>query len=339
MAQGLCLKLLIRILILVKSITLNSDLKRTLIGLWLAILYVISTTLVVFSLSNYQLQEAIYTIPVHAPGLDSAFIYHECDLSKLSPERELPLQARGTARIPCIAQPSTQKQNYYTPAEVINKYREIMVISAGKIEVEALRKKASMDKLRDLQLQYRQTPDNQIKMQIAFITGNVTSSTKRLIELNKAHNVFIQQSENVISTISDIQYYEQMFSLLNTLFGVDNFWAVPRHILTIMLIFSMGALGSLIFLTIEFLKQSHVDNRFSVYFFRPFLGMVIALAVYVMYKSGQAALGVDKQEHLSPFLISFISIMSGMLAERAYGNLRLAGDNFFKQDKDQQGEN
>lgn len=321
-----------------KNITLSDNFRRILIGLWLALLYIISTTLVVFSLSTYQLQEAIYTIPVQSPGLDSAFSYHECDLSKLPQNNQSSAQKRGTARILCIPQVNTQTPDFYTPAEVINKYREIMVISAGKIEAEALRKKASMDKLRDLQLQYRKEPDDKINTQIAFITGNVTSSTKKLIELNKAHNVFIQQSENVIGTISDIQYYEQMFSLLNSLFGVDNFWAVPTQILTIMLIFSMGALGSLIFLTIEFLNQSHVDNRFSVYIFRPLLGMVIALAVFVMYKSGQAALGMDEQEHMSPFLISFISIMSGILAERAYGNLRLAGNNFFKQDKDQQGD-
>lgn len=321
-----------------KSIVLNRNLKRTLIGIWLGILYVISTTLVIFSLSTYQLQEAIYTIPEQSTGPDSAFTYHECDLSKLSLEQQSLAQTRGTIRIPCIAQTNTQKQNYYTPAEVINKYREIMVVSAGKIEAEELRKKATLDKLQDLQQQYKENPGDKIKLQIAFFTGNVTSSTKKLIDLNIAHNVFIEQSEDVISTISDIRYYEQLFSMLNLLFGVDNFWAVPTHILTIMLIFSMGALGSLIFLTIEFLKQTNNDERFSMYFFRPLLGMVVALAIFVMYKSGQAVLGMDDQEHLSPFLISFISLMSGILAEQAYGNLKLAGSNFFKSDKDQKTE-
>lgn len=104
----------------------------------------------------------------------------------------------------------------------------------------------------------------------------------------------------------------------------DHFWTYPRPILKLNLIFSMGILGSLIFVTMEFLKYPY-KHSLEMYFFRPFLGMIIALAMYVMVKSGYSALLEGNDKDLSPFFISFLGIISGMLADQAYSNISFTG--------------
>lgn len=84
----------------------------------------------------------------------------------------------------------------------------------------------------------------------------------------------------------------------------------------------------------EFLKrEDNAVEKFSTYFFRPLLGMVMALAVFVMFKSGQYSMGIEQEEHLSSFFISFISIISGMMSEKVYGSLKLQGEKMLPEDK------
>jgi hypothetical protein len=133
-----------------------------------------------------------------------------------------------------------------------------------------------------------------------------------------AQNSHLQAVYNDTKTYDDISY---------SIFRIRGLWAIPENILIVMLIFSMGALGSLIFLTMEFLKRrDNAEEKFSNYFFRPLLGMVMALAVFVMFRSGQYSMGIESEEYLSPFFISFMSIISGMMSEKVYGSLKLQGE-------------
>lgn len=111
-------------------------------------------------------------------------------------------------------------------------------------------------------------------------------------------------------------------------FKFSNFWAYPVNILKISLILSMGVLGSLIFVTIEFIKEprGYLNKSYNMYFFRPFLGMIIALAMYVMVKSGQSILSNNGEGVLSPYMISFLGIISGMLSEQAYKKIASTGN-------------
>ncbi|MFT5702049.1 MAG: hypothetical protein ACI8ZB_004954 [Desulforhopalus sp.] len=108
----------------------------------------------------------------------------------------------------------------------------------------------------------------------------------------------------------------------------EQFWTYPRPILKLNLIFSMGILGSLIFVTMEFLKYPS-KHSLEMYLFRPFLGMIIALAMYVMVKSGYSAILESNDKDLSPFFISFLGIISGMLADQAYSNISFTGSKYF----------
>ena len=99
----------------------------------------------------------------------------------------------------------------------------------------------------------------------------------------------------------------------------------------------MGVLGSLIFISIEFMKLPKdplSKESYSMYFLRPFLGMIVALAMYVMIKSGQSTLLDSAEGDLSPFLLSFLGIISGMLAEQAYKRIVLTGGNMLGESSD-----
>ena len=104
---------------------------------------------------------------------------------------------------------------------------------------------------------------------------------------------------------------------------------MPGFLLTLILSISMGALGSVIHLTWEFFDKA-TARRYSYYFFRPFLGGVLAFSIFILLKSGSMLLaGAPTSDaisgELNPFFISFLSIISGMLSQQAYERISAAG--------------
>jgi hypothetical protein len=119
-------------------------------------------------------------------------------------------------------------------------------------------------------------------------------------------------------------------------FHFDALATMPSQLLSQILVLSMGALGSIIFLTRAFLTP-RLFKPFSWYLFRPFLGMVTALAMFVLTKSGLGIVsGENAANSLNPFVISFIAIISGLLSEQAYERIQSAGESFFKTEERKQ---
>ncbi|MDP6403690.1 MAG: hypothetical protein QF797_00630 [Alphaproteobacteria bacterium] len=109
---------------------------------------------------------------------------------------------------------------------------------------------------------------------------------------------------------------------------------MPSIMLTLVLTISMGALGSVIFLTTAYFEDDG-STPFSWYLFRPFLGMVTAFTIFVLAKAGQLTLSTGGMsdglsEDLSPYVISFLAIISGLLSEQAINRISGVGQNFFK---------
>jgi hypothetical protein len=121
----------------------------------------------------------------------------------------------------------------------------------------------------------------------------------------------------------------------------------PSSILTLVLALAMGALGSTIFVTGWFLKElatsgvrdsdtSTARLKLSILgwvIFRPVLGMVTAVGVFVAYKAGQITLSGSTTNateiELNPFLLSFFAIIAGLASESAIAKLNeLAGSAF-----------
>lgn len=156
-------------------------------------------------------------------------------------------------------------------------------------------------------------------------TANV-ENINRLQSLLETKAELLSNNHAFADILSNIEYYESFFEWVSKLLGTPPFWALPKSILTLLLVLSTGVLGSIIFVTVEFLKEPeyHIQNL-SMYLFRPFLGMILALSMYVMLKAGQFTFVDDSNQNLSPFLVSFLGIISGMLAEEAYQRLTKAG--------------
>ena len=109
------------------------------------------------------------------------------------------------------------------------------------------------------------------------------------------------------------------------------FFAMPKNIVILMLALAMGALGSTIHLSRTAFGSSH-KYPVSWYVMRPFHGMVLALAMYIMVKSGQYAVMEPSaaNEDLNPFTISLLAIVSGLFSEKAYERLQRASEAVFE---------
>lgn len=120
---------------------------------------------------------------------------------------------------------------------------------------------------------------------------------------------------------------------------LPEFSEMPPDMLTLILVLAMGALGGTIHLTQLYFSErekdeSDNDRRGAGYFlFRPFLGAVVALAVFILAKAGVLIVASPQSSadgaNLSPFFVSFLGLVSGMLAEQAIRRIRSAGASWF----------
>lgn len=157
--------------------------------------------------------------------------------------------------------------------------------------------------------------------------------SENLEETNKIYKEF-QQSTIDSEDLTDGQ--KELLGELTYLRVLKfNYLAImPAQLLTLILTLSMGALGSVIFITREFFGGTE-KRRISWYLFRPFLGMVTAIAIFVLVKSGQLVISESKDgsagaETLNPFFISFLAIISGVLSEQAYEKIHKTGESFLQ---------
>jgi hypothetical protein len=109
---------------------------------------------------------------------------------------------------------------------------------------------------------------------------------------------------------------------------------MPNYMLTPLLAVSMGALGSVLYMTRSFLA-SKGPKGLSWYKLRPLLGGALALGIFILLKGGQMILGGHSRgasipEDLDPFFISFLALGSGMLSEHAYARISSAGARLIK---------
>jgi transcriptional regulator with XRE-family HTH domain len=104
---------------------------------------------------------------------------------------------------------------------------------------------------------------------------------------------------------------------------------MTRQGLDMMVVFVMGAIGSLIFLIRYLLSQtlqnpdkgSPVWRPLSWYLFRPLFGIIVAFAIYLLYKTGQVALGGANANVLASDvnlpILSLFSLFAGLLSWQA----------------------
>ncbi|SNY93033.1 hypothetical protein SAMN04515647_3306 [Cohaesibacter sp. ES.047] len=112
----------------------------------------------------------------------------------------------------------------------------------------------------------------------------------------------------------------------------QNLATTRSEILTLILVMIMGAVGGLIHLTQEYLSN---DQRVTAayYVFRPTLGILAAFAIFILVKAGMLVVAGQQMSEgvpLSPFFVSFLGIISGLLAQNAIQNIQEAGLGVFR---------
>ena len=124
------------------------------------------------------------------------------------------------------------------------------------------------------------------------------------------------------------------FSSFKALAGDWAYSAVllPRMMLILVLSIFMGILGSLIYISQDYLKNP--DGRgFWDILFRIGLGAGVAFALFFFAAAGMLALSQNpngSQGEMSPYLISFLGITGGYLSDRVTQWMREVGENAFR---------
>jgi hypothetical protein len=157
------------------------------------------------------------------------------------------------------------------------------------------------------------------------------SEEKRTI-LQAKFNELQKKLDDIAKNQSEL-YRIAMEMRVSQFIGIDsvNFLLAPMSLLTLLLCMAMGALGSAMNMTQEFLR-SEEDKAFRWYFLRPFLGIMLAVATFILFKSGQVVLtvtpganGAATDASLNPYVVGFVAIISGLLSEQAYHRISDAG--------------
>ncbi|HEY2069215.1 MAG TPA: hypothetical protein VGG48_06650 [Rhizomicrobium sp.] len=107
---------------------------------------------------------------------------------------------------------------------------------------------------------------------------------------------------------------------------------LPRMMLVLVLAIFMGILGSLIYISQDFLRNPDGRGLWDI-LFRIGLGAGVAFALFFFAAAGMLALsqnGSGTQTDMSPYLISFLGITGGYLSDRVTQWMREVGENAFR---------
>jgi hypothetical protein len=161
-------------------------------------------------------------------------------------------------------------------------------------------------------------------------------SIKSLVDAIQDH----QQAQDLLKDIDNNELRDLLVELRYLTYLKFKLLAImPSQLLTLILTLSMGAFGSIIYLTRELLTDKQRIKSLHWYIFRPFLGMVTAIAIFVLVKSGQIIISDTSGNSaepggLNPFFVAFLAIISGMLSEHAYEKIYKTGQHFFNSSQD-----
>lgn len=183
-----------------------------------------------------------------------------------------------------------------------------------------------------------------VNEKIEVLSNEIAGSGNQIKDLTKQLSALLAfkvdaENEAVGDFFNSLSYLENMSNVRLLGIGVPDFSKMPPDMLTLILVLAMGALGGTIHLTrIYFYGLSDSSAAAVVtgpayYVFRPFLGAITALSIYIVVKSGVLVISVPSPNgegaRISPYFISFLGIVSGLLAEQALDTIQSAGNRWF----------
>jgi hypothetical protein len=159
---------------------------------------------------------------------------------------------------------------------------------------------------------------------------NDISYFKRLVEDDAAEIADLKKSlarndEHYTELIKGHQDF-LAFKEMEKLWYVRLFVVAPYDFLVMLLVMSMGALGGMVRLLRDYGTADHANPTEVEYFFIPLIGAVVAIGGYVLAKVGLLLLSSPNGESsLSPFMISMVGIVSGLLAKEVIDTIAARG--------------
>lgn len=155
---------------------------------------------------------------------------------------------------------------------------------------------------------------------------------------NAAYNrVFdLYSNEKLSRFFSEVSFFQGVegSDILGLSSGFGSFITMPKQILVFIVTIAMGALGALMTVTWLFLRKEIRSPR--MIFLLPLVGSMSAFVIFVVVKAGQITITAGTgDEPLSPFFLSFVGIVSGLLSERAYTRVSEIGSRFLSVDQEE----
>ena len=149
-----------------------------------------------------------------------------------------------------------------------------------------------------------------------------------------------ERTKNLLGELSYFYYSKagRVRTVLSAMFGDTQtnylFITMPSEALILMVVIAMGALGSLISVTLAFFDDTRKEKA-NFFLFRPLLGAIVAIGVYVITKAGVTVASsipaqADGVVRLNAFFISFVSLVAGLMSEAAIESIKSAGNGFFR---------
>jgi hypothetical protein len=280
----------------------------TLVGVWILSLSISCVYLVFFTLSIFQIQSIITGTAKTADT--AAFVNHMCDISALKNFDNLSSMP-GNMHLKCIPNP-TREVEYYTVSDLCSGDYCNKTVADGIIKrtVEKNDFKSKMD-----------SETNKESIEFEKLKRNLETVNAFLEALQEQKTKLEQEAKNLTEVIDNLGHYQILFQPISALLSITEVWRIPTFIMAIWLSLAMGALGSLVFITIQYLgcdQEKFAKKNVAEYIFRPILGALMALVMYIVIRSGQDSFFLDNSVTPSAFIMSFVSVMSGMASESIY---------------------
>jgi hypothetical protein len=151
--------------------------------------------------------------------------------------------------------------------------------------------------------------DKDYSLEIENLNKSLASNSEEHAELVKGHQDFI-----AFRSMASVWYQKPFFES-------------PYDLLVLLLVMMMGAVGGVVRLLRDYGSSLHTDPSPKDYLFIPLIGAVVAIGGYVLAKTGLLVLSSTAQGEtsLSPFMISLVGIISGLLAKEVIETIAASG--------------
>jgi hypothetical protein len=160
-----------------------------------------------------------------------------------------------------------------------------------------------------------------VKNDISYFKNLVQEDNAQIDAFKNSLTINSEQYADLIKGHQDFLAFKEM----------EKFWyqkpfvIAPYDLLVLLLVMVMGALGGMIRLLRDHGAADHPNPKPSEYFFIPVIGAVVAIGGYVLAKTGLLLLSSGGESSLSPFMISMVGIVSGLLAKEVIDTISARG--------------